>query len=352
MAYYELYLKYKSKYIGLKNQNQKGGNPYDPIDIVSFNILNTEFNYVLYLFKNYEELIKELYQNEITKKEIKNVIKNLVRIERKEFELYRKNKLLIVIDKWLKSNQIICLQEVSTDFLKELTCIYKNNLISTKSTGTNSDDYRVIIIPDLYQIVKTDKIVFDNGIKIKECLVGEIKNEETRLVIFNLHIHWQSKPDDYVKFAELIKNYMELNYSKSIPFIICGDFNNNNISLAVQNFIKQFNQDKISLYTNSITYSDDFTSINPQTNKLDWIDHILSHGLICHSPTQTTNQIDNYKIFYDSSIIIKELINANKLSIKTKDFVVTKEHLSIFNSNNFVSDHKPVFASFGLPIDH
>jgi hypothetical protein len=348
MTYYKLYLKYKSKYIGLKNQNQKGGNQYNPIDIVSFNILNTDFNYAIYLFKNYEELIKELYQNEITKKEIKNVIKNLVRIERKEFELYRKNKLLIIIEKWFNSNQIICLQEVSNDFLEKLSIIYKNNLISTRSSGTTSDDNRVIIVPDLYQIVKTDKIIFDNGIKIKECLVGEIKNSDIRLLIFNLHIHWKSKPDDYIKFANLIKNYIE---SNSVPFIICGDFNNNSNSLAIQNFLKEFNLDKINLYSNTIAYSDGFTTINPHTNKLDWIDHILSSGLVCHSPTQTTNQIDNYKIFYESTVIIKELINVNKLAIKTKDFVVTKKHLSIFNSNNFVSDHKPVFASFSLPFE-
>lgn len=350
MGFYELYLKYKAKYIGLKNISQNGGNLYEPIDIVSFNILNTEFNYVMYLFKNYTDLIKELYSNDITKKEVNNVIKNLVRIERKEFDLYRKHKLLIIINKWIESNQIVCLQEVSNDFLKQLITIYKNNLISTKSDDS-ADDHRVIIVPNNYQIIKTDKIPFDNGVKIKECLVGEIKNKDLQMLIFNLHIHWQSKPDDYVKFANLIKKYVESNYKIPIPFIICGDFNNNINSHSMIQFIQTINNDKYKIFSNSIAYSNDFTSLNPNNSKLDWIDHILSSGLICHSPTQTTNQIDNYKIFYEPTLIIKQIIESNKSTIKTKDFVVTKEHLKVFNSENFISDHKPVFASFGLPFN-
>jgi len=351
MRFYDLYLKYKHKYIGLKNLSQKGGNLNDSINIVSFNILNTDFNYALYLFKNNTDLIREIYQNNITKKELNNVIKNLVRIERKEFELYRKHKLLIIINKWIESNQIVCLQEVSNNFLNTLNNIYKNNLISTKSDDSVADDYRVIILSKKYQIVKTDKIPFDNGMKIKECLVCEIKNKDFQILVFNLHIHWQSNPDDYVKFANLIKKYIESNYKNPIPFIICGDFNNNINSSSVINFIQEINGDKFKLFSNSIAYSNDFTSLNPQNSNLDWIDHILSSGLISHSPTQTTNLIDNYKIFYDPTLVINQIVKSNKSLIKTKDFVVTKEHLEIFNSENFISDHKPVFASFGLPFD-
>ena len=143
------------------------------------------------------------------------------------------------------------------------------------------DDHRVIIIPKIYKIIKTDKLVFDNGIKVKECLIAQLKTpNEDDVVIFNLHIHWQSKELDYIRFAKLIKNYMESNYTESIPFIICGDFNGSIDSSYLINFIQEINDGKFKLDTNSITYSDDFTSHDTRNkDSLSWIDHILSFNL-------------------------------------------------------------------------
>jgi endonuclease/exonuclease/phosphatase family metal-dependent hydrolase len=348
-SFYELYLKYKLKYLNLKKNKQKGGKFDYLIDIVSFNVLNPDFNYSVYLFKNYSEQIKQIYQNKITNKELNLVIKNLVKIERKEFELYRKTKLLIIIKSWINAGQIVCLQEVNNQLLETLIKIYGTQLISTQdvTTLTNIDDHRLVIVPKSYQIVKTDKLTFDNGLKVKECLIVNIKDANNKeFVIFNLHIHWKSKESDYSKFAKLIKNYIELTYLKPIPFIICGDFNSSINSLFMTNFIKEINE-TFKLDTNSSAYSDDYTSSDTKNkNTLSWIDHILSHNLIAHAPTQTTNKIEHFEIFYNGNQVIEYIVNLNKSTIKTKEFKATKDELKIFNSSNFVSDHKPVFASF------
>ncbi len=342
--FYELYLKYKTKYLNLKNNQQIGGNIENPINIVSFNVLNPNFNYSQYLFKNYSEQIKQIYLNQITNNELNTIIKNLVKIEKKEFELYRKNKLLLIIQSWIKSDQIVCLQEVNNELLKNLIKIYKKNITSTQNLTNHTDDYRVIIVPESYQIIKTDILVFDNGIKIKECLITHIQDSNKKeLVIFNLHIHWQSQELDYTKFANQIKKYLEPNL---VPFIICGDFNSSINSIFMTNFIDILNK-KFKLDRNNIKYSSDFTSHDTKNkNQMSWIDHILSYKLIVHSPTQTTNQINNFEIFYNTNKAIQQIVSLNKSIIKTKEFRATKENIQIFNSLNYISDHKPVFASF------
>lgn len=352
--FYELYLKYKTKYLNLKNSQQSGGSLSDSnnlIDIVSFNVLNPDFNYSLYLFKNYSDQIKQIYPNEITKKELNLVIKNLVKIERKEFELYRKHKLLIIIESCIKSNQIVCLQEVNNVLLDKLIKRYGQQLTSTKyiTSIAHLDDNRVIVVPKSYQIVKSDKLVFDNGLKIKECLIANIQDASKRnLVIFNLHIHWQSQQSDYIKFAHQIKKYLESNFDESVSFIICGDFNGSINSSYMINFIEEINN-KFKIDSNSISYLDNFTSLDTKNkNQFSWIDHVLSHNLISHSPTQTTNKINNFEIFYNVNQVIHHIVSPNKSIIKTKEFKVTNDIFQIFNSSNFVSDHKPVFASFSF----
>ena len=296
--FYELYLKYKTKYLNLKNGQQSGGNLDNLIDIVSFNVLNFNFNYSLYLFKNYSHQIKQLYPHEITNQELNMIIKNLVKIERKEFELFRKSKLLIIIKSWIKANQIVCLQEVSNELLHELKKIYGTQLVSTLNITTipNIDDHRVIIIPDSYQIIKIDKLIFDNGIKTKECLITHIQNSNKKeFVVFNLHIHWQSQELDYINFAHQIKKYIESTFSGSIPFIICGDFNGSIDSIYITNFIKEINE-QFKLDTNSVGYLEEYTSHDTRKkDNVSWIDHIMTHDLIIHSPTQTTNKVEHYK---------------------------------------------------------
>ena len=359
--FYDLYLKYKTKYLNLKINQQSGGNINNFIDIVSFNILNPDFNYSLYLFKNYLDHIKKIYSNKITNKELNLIIKNLVKIERKEFELYRSSKILTIVESWIKSSQIVCLQEVNNSLVETLTKKYEKQLTSTStrenttpSTRKNTsistiDDHRVIIIPESYQIVKTDKLVFDNGIKIKDCLIAHIQDlNKKELVIFNLHIHWQSQESDYIKFAKQIKNYLEINFDDSVQFIICGDFNGTINSPFMINFISEFD-DKFKLDTNSIGYMDNFTSHDTKNKQqLGWIDHILSHNLVAHSPTQTTNNVEHFEIFYNVTQVIEQIVLPNNQIIKSKDYKVKKDDLKIFNSSNFISDHKPVFASFGM----
>lgn len=341
--FYELYLKYKLKFLNL----QKGGKNDSLIDIISFNVLNPDFNYSLYLFKNYSEQIKQVYSDDLTKKELNQIIKNLVKTEIKEFEIYRKQKLLELINYWITSNHIVCLQEVNNSLLETLSKNYGNQLESTFDDNIQKNDYRVTIVPKSYQITKTNKLIFDNGIKVNECLITHIKNNKNELIIFNLHIHWQSKELDYYNFAKQIKEYIELNHKKSNPFIICGDFNCSINSSYLKKFTDKIN-DKFKLDFNSNNYYDDYTSYDTKNkNTKGWIDHILSHNLVNHSPTQTTNKIKKIEIFYDVNQVIENIVKLNKSIIKTKEFNITKKNLEIFKLDSFVSDHKPVYASFG-----
>ena len=289
------------------------------INIVSFNILNP--NYLHLLFKNY---IKD-----------KNKINELVKIEIKEFKKYRIYKLLEIIDYWINLNQIVCLQEVNTDLLKLINKKYKNN-----NTNDNIDN-RVTIIPKQYSIIKSEKLIFDNGIKIKECLISHIKYTNyssckknicllqgyKKFIIFNLHIHWKSKEKDYAIFANQIKEY--INNYKSIPFIICGDFN----CSINSTFMISFNQNiNYKLNTNSELYLNNYTSFDIKNKgKHSWIDHIFSYDMVTYKSTQTTKKVKNYKIFYNVKKIIK---------------YYTKNDITLFNSPNFISDHLPIYACF------
>jgi endonuclease/exonuclease/phosphatase family metal-dependent hydrolase len=338
--FFELYLKYKFL------NPQKGGGNNKSIDIISFNVLNSDFNYSINLFKNYSEQIKQIYSDNLTKKELIQIIKNLVKIEIKEFELYRKQKILILINYWITSNHIVCLQEVNNSLLGTLSKIYGNQLKSTFNNDIQHNDYRVTIVPKSYRIIKTDKLIFDNKIKVNECLITHIKDNKNELIIFNLHIHWKSKESDYYNFAKQIKEYIELN-KNSVSFIICGDFNCSINSPYFTNFTQEIN-DKFKLDFNSNNYNDDYTSYDTKNeNTKGWIDHILSHNLINNSPTQTTNKIKNLEIFYDVNQLIENIVKLNKSVIKTKEFNITKKNLEIFKLDSFVSDHKPVYASFG-----
>jgi hypothetical protein len=291
------------------------------IDLVSFNVLNPKYNISLMTFKNYDNYIKKYFNN------LNDKLIEFGKIEEKEFKLYRKNKLLNLIKYFIKLNKIICLQEVNDELLIILLNIYPM-LVHTKQ---QNDDYRVIITPNDYNIDISFDLIFDNDIKKKNCLVAIINKNNKKFILFNLHIHWKSEPKHYIKHAKTIINYLA---SQSLPFIICGDFNSEINSIYMELFIKQLKH-KYKILTNNQLYKNGYTSINtknpPQTG---WIDHFITSGFEIKKPTITKNKVQKYYIYYDALKIIKYF---NKY-----------ENLDIFNSNKYVSDHKPIFISLKI----
>lgn len=295
------------------------------IDLVSFNVLNPQYNISLMTFKNYSKYIKENSINKITDNNLYDTLVQFGKIEEKEFKLYRKNKLLNLIQYFIELNKIVCLQEVNDDLLITLKDKFQN-IVSTKQIN---DDHRVVIVPFKYQIENHTELIFENDVKQKNCLTVNINLNNIKFIIFNLHIHWKSEPRHYKTYAKIIMKYLN---KYNLPFIICGDYNSEINDNSMQFFIKQINK-KYSILTNDLFYKNNFTSINtkspPQTG---WIDHFLTYGFQVKKSTTTKNKIYIYNIYYDALKIIKLLLSDMK-------------NIKIFNSNKYISDHKPIFIS-------
>ncbi len=344
LNFYKKYIRYKEKYLNLKNKllvEQVGGSN-NLINIVSFNVLNETQDISLMTFKNYSKYINEIkLLDKPTKKNFKKLLWTLTKIEKKEWELFRKHKLLGIIQHYLSNNYICCLQEVSENFLKELNKKYgkQYQVISTfDSSNLKETEFRVIILPSQYQIKKSLNISFTGpNIKKKDGLFTIVSDGSKDFILINLHFYWKSDETNYKDFASQILNNID---QYNLPLIICGDFNANIDHQFMKTFIKVL-KTKIDIQLNNQNYSDNFTSYNSKTNSLGWIDHILTSGLKVVESTNTTNNVSKYEIFYDVKQILDNLVGfKNNLEDKNN-----KELLEIFNNNKLVSDHKPVILS-------
>ena len=354
--FYKKYMYYKNKYIKLKLE-QNGGTDNSSVDnssvnnssvnIVSFNVLNEYQGTTMMTFKNNSDIITtKLLDNKPNKKQLNNIYKNLIQLEKREWELYRKNKILNLIDYFIKLNYIVCLQEVSENLLKELKNKYNKKLCYTsKLNDKNNEDYRVTIFSDKYSLINTQSIIFDGvGLKQKDCLLTILSdNKSNKFMVFNLHIYWKADQKHYSEFA---KSILELVKNNKLPFVICGDFNGTINHPFLKIFIEIINANS-KINTNSSNYLNDFTSINTKSkNEYAWIDHILTHGFKTLEPTSTLNKINGYKIYYDVKQIVEKLIEYKEKIIEKRG--LENKMLKIFDNKKWLSDHKPVLISLGF----
>ncbi len=342
--FYKKYILYKEKYLNLKNKllvEQVGGSS-NLINIVSFNVLNESQDISFMTFKNYSEYIKEIKLiDKPTNKNLKNLLWSLTKIEKKEWALFRKYKLLGIIQYYLSQNYICCLQEVSDNLLQEINKKYGKQYIVVSTfdpTNPKEIEYRVTIFPLNYQIKNSSNILFDGpNIKRKDGLFTLVSDGSKEFILINLHFYWKSNDTNYKDFANKILDKIS---QYNLPLIICGDFNLNIEHPFMKTFI-QVLKTKIDIQLNNQNYSNNFTSYNTRTNELGWIDHILTWGFEVTQSTNTTNNINNYEIFYNVKKILDELL-VFKDNLDDKN---NKQIIEIFNNNKWISDHKPVLIS-------
>jgi endonuclease/exonuclease/phosphatase family metal-dependent hydrolase len=347
--FYKKYLYYKNKYLELKlNSNlfqQNGGTINNHINIISFNVLNEDPGSTLMTFKNNSDVISKLLlekENKSNKKQLNNIYKNLIQLEKREWNIYRKNKILQLVKYFINSNHVVCLQEVSENLLNILKTKYNGQLCWTYNPINKNTvgEYRVIIVPNNYSIIKCESLIFEDlGLKRKDCLMAELSDKNSNnFLVFNLHIYWKAEQNHYEKFANIILDTIT---KYKLPFVICGDFNGIITHPYIKNFIEIINNE-FKIDTNNSNYLNDFTSVDTKTkNEYGWIDHILTHGFKILEPTSTLNKINEYEIYYDVKQIIGKLITFKKKLIEKNG--LDKKMLQIFDNKKWVSDHKPVF---------
>ena len=102
-SYYLKYIKYKNKYLNLINKNNQTRLTYSQtgggsLQFVSWNVLNHNIGINLMTFKNYSQEIN----TKLGQKVSRNFIVNLAKLENIEYKLYRKQKILNIISKYIR----------------------------------------------------------------------------------------------------------------------------------------------------------------------------------------------------------------------------------------------------------
>jgi hypothetical protein len=235
--------------------------------------------------------------------------------------------------------------------LSELKLLYNISWTKYIKDTITQPEYRVTIIPPIYQWVSSYSIKFDKispeypNIKKKNCLVTIILDKQTnkKFIIYNVHIYWKCELIHYKHYAKLISNNVD---KYNLPFIICGDFNatlDNPLMLAFINGV----QHKIELNNNN--YAKDFTSIDTRSKLMyGWIDHILTAGFIIKEQTITMAYVDTYDIMYNIHDVYEKIMQLHGNNLKLKNFIPNIKQLQLFAGKNWVSDHKPVLIKLIL----
>jgi endonuclease/exonuclease/phosphatase family metal-dependent hydrolase len=256
------------------------------IDIVSFNLLYPYQNVPKITYMNFEKLIKEKYN--------KKSIEFIQNYEENKYLEKRMFTILDIINQMYQEDKIICLQEVPTDMLlllKKYPQILKTNgedKIKLKNGFVIRDEYRIIIIPQKFNIINYDILQFTNEIAEKDCLAVTLEYNNKPFIIINIHFHWKSNYNDYERYIQQIKEY---NYS-NLPLLITGDFNSNINSDNVQLIINS-----LQLDTNNQNYNNNYTShdIHNKGN-YDWYIHFLTKDIQVNIPTTIIESIPMYNI--------------------------------------------------------
>ena len=325
MEFKNKYFKYKKKYTNLKKSRG--------IDIVSFNVLNYHHYIAQTIWKNFDTPLESI------------IIKNLGKLEEHEYLTYRKYKLLNVIKYFYSQNQIICLQEVTNNLLSELKLLYNISWTKYIKESSTQPEFRVTIIPPIYQWVSSYSIKFDKisseypNIKKKNCLATIILDKQTnkKFIIYNVHIYWKCELIHYKHYAKLISDDV---FKYNLPFIICGDFNATLDDPLMIAFINRL-QHKIELNNNN--YANDFTSSDTRSKTMyGWIDHIITSGFIIKEQTITMAHVGTYDMMYNIRDIYEKIMQIPGINLKLKKFIPTKQLVQLFAGKNWVSDHKPV----------
>lgn len=319
------------------------------LKIYTYNVLNPDINVSSILFR---KIIDDNFKVIIDKsKEIAKI--DLIRWA------YRKKMLLNIINLWLKSDAIICLQEVSKDLLTELKKKYKNisytktcDKIMLLGKFLNKDEYRVIITSKNIKITESKEIEIKNDIMQKNALYIKGKFYENNIQCINLHMHWKNNAYDMNTFINTINK----NLTDDL-FIICGDYNKSINSDYMKPFISNIKIDNIIDLKNNKDKFTSFSLIKDKSNiNIDkniegsYIDYlILGNTKSCNckfNKIEIINKINNNTLLYKLSRILDiiniDAINKNMDKSKIKKYAKKWSDINKKSKICDISDHKPV----------
>ena len=356
------YMKYKNKYIKLLN-TIKGGNKI-PIRIYSFNVLNSD---AAVLNITYRKILN------------KDLTELAVKLDTDRYLLFRKSAILETIKYFInKKPCIVSLQEVNKDLLDSLIQLFG---IENVKYNTNIDtikwirddvvhsgvkyEYRVTIISNDLEFIKSFDIELDNGTAKKNGLYTQItlkNNREKIIQNINLHLHYRNNEKNLIEFGKIIFCYID----DKIPFYICGDLNKpvSNLkpfldSINIKSIITPVDKIKpdyldgnmiLNGYTSFDTRVDGaeklednvdlFQNYNEIKNNFGAIiDYfIISPNLEYQLRPTILTKVNGKYIFYNLGEIQKLISDCVKTNEqKLQEWVTTRK-------NHDISDHKPIMS--------
>jgi hypothetical protein len=375
--YYEKYLKYKEKYLNLKNSLlQKGGE--NNFSLLSFNILFPHEKVSLITFKTIFKLIEEKNQEENREliKELKNtsgkfpdtIYEIIALADKKRYEETRIYYILDILDNYV-GKSVIFLQEVNISTLNMLKEKYEStsyilyndeeDVLILRDKNYSREEYRVIIIPkDLYRIIKKcdlplslenkNAIIKKNGVSV---IIQDINNEEKIYKLINVHFHYTFTPEIINTFIPIIKEIIEYNEDNKGDIVVFGGDTNKSLTELTEL------TDLMSGFSFNTTQNESIPTFIKTDTLSSSPDHILTSNLPGKISIITENH--SKQILYDINIINDDII---RCLLKYKDLIEQSSwKISIFNINseranllidelcsilsvneNYISDHNPI----------
>ena len=380
--YYEKYLKYKEKYLNLKNSLlQKGGE--NNFSLLSFNILFPHEKVSLITFKTIFNTIFKLIEEE-NREENRELIKKLKNTsgkfpdtiyeiialaDKKRYEEKRIYYILDILDNYV-GDSVIFLQEVNIFTLNMLKEKYKStsyilynkeeDVLILKGNDYSREEYRVIIIPiGHYTLIKTyDLPLFlenENAIIKKNGVFASIQDNINKKIykLINVHFHYTFTPKIINTFIPIIKKIIEYNEDNedNKDIVVFGGDTNKSLTELTEL------TDLMSGFNFSTTQNESMPTFIKTDTLSSSPDHILTSNLPGKISIITEN--DRKQILYDINIINDDII---RCLLKYKDLIVQSSlKISIFNINseranllidelcsilsvneNYISDHNPI----------
>jgi len=358
--YYQKYLKYKLKYLNLKNQ--KGGGRFS---ILTFNMLhpfekvtNISFKTLLKNLNTIDKM-REKYMN-LTRggdeKYINNIAEIISLADQKRFA-YREGEILKFMDSYLKEGSVICLQEVNEETLKKLQSVLgdkviyntEDDLLITKTAkgqfNNSRKEYRVTILPD--KITKLEscdfKLEFENdrNKSRKNAVYTKVQDEEENIYhILNVHFHYLYDVPKINQIGEELSKFLVIKEGEKL--IIAGDTNKSLKELEIFNKILGLQSNQQDESINTFLVQPDI-SVTP--------DHILTNF---EGEIEIIKEVNDKKIIYDENMIgeILDILiyhmgyfdaKYGNYKMPVDETIVNEVYEKLLSLNQYFSDHLPLY---------
>lgn len=216
MLYKNKYLKYKEKYLNLKNLQTGGNKDYSKTIVLSCK----EFDHVV--------------DNLIALDAVKN---NLIKLGDKTLQNFEQIKLLDAQIDTIDNNNIVFndfLDEIDGKIkLDDLIKKEKEKIIDTESVGGKKSDEEIISLATEKAIQYRNKVIVDN--KYKQTYMRKLNNYETTN-FFRGFINWKTYPDNTPDIKMNFNTVSKLKGAKVIYFAYFS-FDEKNVTSIIDQFL-------------------------------------------------------------------------------------------------------------------